>query len=513
MSAHLRLNQLINFLQAWQSKIPASAEIFPDPFSAGTGANTHLDSLRQASEELSEAFRTLQEVVDVVRISSSELAISYRTAQNSILPPMMLPFEILGSIFEMACLPSAEPGKATAGANPTITISKCRHTRLAIGASCSHFRQVLLNTPAVWSYISISMDYLASTRPSDTLIPLEVARGKSSPVYLYVFDERAVPSEASRYWETVKGSLYSLQRRLHTLAIVGNGSNADLPPLNFLSGDHLLPALKTLRITFREQLPMTYVDLRSAPALETFTITATGRSPPSILCHPISHIRELTIRGNVSVDTTLDLVASCHQSLIKFQWLPEGGSHLYNLPIPSTMLQLSQLQELYLNNRFPMSLIKPARFLMPNLSKLTLGRWTQIVNENFDLGTICLPSLRIVDIGGDGFFGDAIKPFFRANPTIREIVTGPSIRHVIQSLEDSDSTVDEILPNLDRISFANSSPYMNEALALFQLARQRHRQFRVVFEAIPRDFDNRLLIEYGDIMLIEKITPSNVTWP
>ncbi|KAF8310385.1 hypothetical protein DL93DRAFT_2084564 [Clavulina sp. PMI_390] len=72
---------------------------------------------------------------------------------------MQLPFEILGSVFELACQPSRY------NSHSTTIVSGCRWTRLAIGSSCSHFRRVLLGTPAAWAYISVYMASDEATRP------------------------------------------------------------------------------------------------------------------------------------------------------------------------------------------------------------------------------------------------------------------------------------------------------------------------------------------------------------
>ncbi|KAF8310378.1 hypothetical protein DL93DRAFT_2230304 [Clavulina sp. PMI_390] len=511
MKARPRLRRLIDVLQAWHARLPESADVFLDLFTSNElGSYRDVDLLKQASEELSETFQTLRDVVKVIETASFELTSSYRRAANHILPPMKLPFEVLGSIFETACQPSQWNEHVEVYPNAAVILAKCRQTRLAIGSSCSHFRQVLLNTPTAWSHISVSMDYGEPTTPSHALVPLEVARGKASPVHLYVFDERAIYSQAMWYWKSVKDSLYSLQGRLQTLLITSDGSCRTVPPLIFLSGDFLLPALKTIHVAIRQNPLPAYVDIRGAPALETLDIEyarVTVNIPPplSIMCHPTSSIRELRIHGGINVDDTLNLLASCHQSLEAFRWTVPIGTP-FNLPIPRTPHLLPNLRKLYLDVPSPLSLLHPSRNIMPNLAELALDKWTQSVEHDVDPGVISLPSLDFMSIGSEGFLNAVLEPFFRANPTIQEIITAANIDDVARFFRDADPTQDELLPRLEHLDFGPASAYPDIVLPLFRAIRRRQNPFRVCFHSLPHGFDEQLLVEYGDIVLIEDPT-------
>lgn len=110
-----------------------------------------LGSLLRHTNELD---RTLHELAAVVATEEKQLHVAYYRSSNALLPAVKLPFEILVWIFELACDAPFELNKERYH-NNIAEFAKTTATKYAIGSVCSHWREVLLTIPSVWSDIFV----------------------------------------------------------------------------------------------------------------------------------------------------------------------------------------------------------------------------------------------------------------------------------------------------------------------------------------------------------------------
>ncbi|KAF8310373.1 hypothetical protein DL93DRAFT_2169720 [Clavulina sp. PMI_390] len=422
---------------------------------------------------------------------------------SSLHPVMLLPIEILGYIFELACQPTCEPGGRSLSFDILV---ECRQTRLAIAWSCSRFRNALLETPRAWCHIPILINGLQISNP---FVSLELARGRMCSVHYYLFIEEASPVS---YGEFLQHILHSAQGRLQTFLVESKGPFLLL--FDLLSSEQILSTLKNLDITIFGKHPDSTVesDLRAACRLETLSIkyvTWGGGlpTPPSLMltCGPGNNlIQMLTIDGNISVDDTIHLISYCHDSIETLRWLlfPRVPSS-HQLPLSPCILQLPHLKALQLEVPAPFSFLAPSRFDMPNLGHLILNDWMEWA-DGVDAGIPVLPSLQTCTLYTAHWRQNALLvPFFHANYTVRYIRTAAYMHDVANFFLSAGSPRGgELLPNLERLHFVVAAGDKSIIESWLTLIRSRQHPFIVCCESIY-DSLQELLVEFSDIVVVD----------
>ncbi|KAF8310374.1 hypothetical protein DL93DRAFT_2230301 [Clavulina sp. PMI_390] len=527
MAARSRLNDLVGFLQGWSAMLPQETEILMPldlsnascvklraPYSlaeglTGSTSSSHTpqdDSLTQhAAENLSRMSESLRDVAEVVEVASRQL----NRHLNNLRQPMLLPVEILGYIFELAC----KPGDWPAYRRPSFDLLfECRETRLAIASSCSHFREVLLETPTAWSHIPILIE---ESRDPNPLISLELARSSMCPLHCYIFVEAAASTSSAIFFQEI---LRCGQGRLQTLLIESQGSS--VMPLNLLLSEQIFPTLKFLDINISGLQPdsMGELDLRAAQRLETLSIRylnwGSGASngfrsfpPLSLIFDPTSnssHVRELIVDGNVNVEDVLNLVGSCRDSIQTFRWvLPRRVPSARELPPFLSTIQLPQLRAVQLETPDPLSFLSPSRYHMPNLRNLVLRDGMTHANSNVEVPI--LPSLYSCSLDPAHWrHKDTLDRFFRANPTIRHIKTAAHMHDVARFFTSAESHPgSELLPNLRRLHFVTAAGYRDILVPWFVMIRSREHPFIVCYEGSLDSFEPLLPIEFNDVVMVD----------
>ncbi|KAF8310404.1 hypothetical protein DL93DRAFT_1652617 [Clavulina sp. PMI_390] len=519
MAAHLRLVHLIDSLQDWSASLPLDSETFAHlPLKPQPPIFEDLELLRKASEDLSDTLQTLQELAKMIEKPSHELTASYRRARNHHLPPMRLPVELIGYVFEMACKP--EP--VSPQWQPSFdSVVQCRRMRHAIGSSCSHFRRVLLETRTAWNHIPVLIDgNLHPLHQTRDLLPLELARASRNTVHLYVSFKHANLTESSDFmasWKHLYSTLPAMQNHLKTLVIESDQTLPSTVILAGISDGRMFPALKSLYIDIHGHSSYARLDLRGFPSLESlFVRYMMWRAHPidiihglSITCNSTSLIRELTLNGSIYADDALELLRSCHESIQVFRWTwPEGGTQ--SLPKPSrSVLKFPRLRSLELTVADPFAFLNPARFEMPNLQDLTVG-YSGHDQQSADIHTIVLPSLHSCQIDYKSWRQNCLHSFFRKNPTIRCIKTMAPLAIVASffaTAAASASALDEILPHLDRLHNICMGRPWEGLQPWFDSIRARRRPFVICLEVVGQSFDKELLDQHADVVRFEAYAP------
>ncbi|KAF8305773.1 hypothetical protein DL93DRAFT_2101917 [Clavulina sp. PMI_390] len=461
----------------------------------------NLKILANASESLSEALQTLQELTKVIERPCLDLAVSYRRVRNNTHPFMQLPFEIIGSIFEIACLPVAlSPTRP-----PDFSrVVRCQKTRLAVGYTCFYFRHVLLKSRAAWDHIPVLIDgKLDPLHETRDLLPVGLARASQSAVHLYISIKNARTTRNGRFmkaWESLCATVVSLRSRLRTLFIMSDQTPRSPVVLNWISAERIFPDLKYVYIEVQGLLSAASLDLRGFPAAEVLHVKYITSNPAmgrlSITPSTNSFIRELSLHGSFNAGDTLSLLQSFQSSIEAFHWISDKKLSDELPRPPSLASRLPRLQALHLEISHPFSFLDASRFEMSDH------------HANDGVSNIVLPSLHSCKIGH--YYCDKIclSSFFKNNPTIRIIKTrahAPTIANLFEAAASSSGSAD-FLPNLEVLHNRNKVNSLRELKPWFESTRARKSRFAISLEVPDKDFDKEVSDQYLDVLRIRSWT-------
>ncbi|KAF8310375.1 hypothetical protein DL93DRAFT_1649888 [Clavulina sp. PMI_390] len=507
MSARAKLEDLAKLLRTWSAKVPEDCEIV-DPLDLFDHSllRGDLEPRRIAGEELLQTSQLLQDIASTVGTASLHLTSCGQEA-NSLQAPMRLPFELLNRIFSIACQPSEQTHWQLL---EFTQLAECRETRLAIAWSCSHFRSILQKSPIAWSHIPVMID--SSYNPLcgiRQLLSHEISMSGKCPVSFYVFVEHAKRKgmdEVAGYWKFLKQTIPLMRDRLRDLIITTNQSFRPPVALGMIPAGYVLPTLTSLEISFwGGDDPMEGLDIRKFPALEVLSIVynrlstrtfAEGTIPLVITSGSHSLIRSLNFSGNIALESFINIVMSCRESVETIRWVEVED----DLPPSSGTIKLPRLEKLHLEIEHPFSFLDPLRHTMLNLVDLTLNDWGGIVAQCVDVDKILLPSLETCNIGDSAWGHDPLRAFFWANPTIHSLSTTARISEVAEFFAATTSQPEEILPNLEVITFLDEI-YSDKGFDPWcELIRARRKPYYVCFENLHKSVARHMHEDHPDIV-------------
>ncbi|KAK1227780.1 hypothetical protein PQX77_009206 [Marasmius sp. AFHP31] len=439
--------------------------------------------------------------------------------RNLVSPFRRLPGELWAEIFTH-CLPDDYlPVRSTAEAP------------LALTAICRSWREVVLNTPRLWTSLHLYLPNPSRSSPSDDFVSLLnlmkegyelwLKRSGSLPLYLSLAAEPGydysdfteIMAKYSRRWKSIRLSHLPAS----ALAPFDALSKEDLPLLEDFEEDAIME--REARLNPNQYPPAFMHAVGASPSLRRLHITAPAESTPLSLPIHWATLRLLELRLPFSVTPGIESIPFMHLLVESCPLLSECILTIQNNMIipthsngPVQSKHWNQLRRLNLEltgwcsedfessvNRIFESLTTPAlTHLSFTLTVLyPLGTDDNIERlyptdkdlpfRNFIARSQCiLESLKLTMPLGDGFYGTldnltSLTTLSLSSPTWNEQLypRDPSfLSHlgaVIQTLMPSEESIR--YPNVERLAFRPCTP--RHALALVDLIESRARVARL----------------------------------
>lgn len=266
------------------------------------------------SQDESELLNALNDYVDIANtmtlLSGSlqnnirQLRIQHTRLANSRTPALCLPPELMSYIFELACKWPSDLRKET----KTKDFYQQRHTRGAISLTCSRWRHVAIETPALWS--SIFGVSHGRAPPPPELVQLELQRAKGSNVLFQAwptYNERA-GLLAQLLHENIN-RLTSLYVCVTDACIagcfdaLGNGDLAVIQTLHIYQPRH-----------DEKFAPLKSIDLSNASSLRELQLTSASwkQHITSVRLPSRNAIQRLSLDDTVPFQNALHLIQACN---------------------------------------------------------------------------------------------------------------------------------------------------------------------------------------------------------
>lgn len=272
----------------------------------------------------------LDELSNLAQEAANEVRVLPLRLHNVQIPAVNLPSEILGSIFENACVADIR-----SYANIPDYYLHVSDVRRAIISTCSHWRQVVLKTSSLWGTIYMTSDpesIFQPLAPLPAFIALEIERSGGSPLSLQSHT-RTLDGEriASRFLEAnlsrceavhFEHHLYSASPK-HAAGVFGS---APLPHLRFLYLSLTRPGLLGDNT---EEGPFT-LDLTQASSLRDLYIEL---GVPEVIVRPpgICNVARLHMNGSVRLSSAISLINAC-TGLETLSWRNVNGADEFKVP-------------------------------------------------------------------------------------------------------------------------------------------------------------------------------------
>lgn len=399
----------------------------------------------------------LQAAIECLRDQQTVLGRLKSCAHNAAQPVYRIPDEVLAGVFEYGA-----PGVSSVWnfAPPTSGVatwyrSQFFRQRSSIGATCSHFRDVLLNTPRCWSNVSCAIDTYGRGNTSLVALKVWLARSRNCQLDLrvsIVMDQERMPSVSEL--EAVSRILLPHMHRCRSLHFTSNDFNADFP---LLIPQSALENLKHVEFdwgdseTWHEpgQAPL---DTSKADASMISMITATRVPLQSLLIARVdSHIDLRTIdvqaltRLRIYVHSTrvvLQLLRHC-AVLEHLDWTMCGTDEKFeDAPDP---VHLDNLISLRVTGYYEME--KPCILYAPRLQQIRL-HCEDVSDLPFDIVRHNHPTLHFLDRAQiTHSYNPALPAFLRRHPHLTICLV-----YVEDLVDNSDITriravLESLLPN------------------------------------------------------------------
>lgn len=295
--------------------------------------------LQRHADRLASLERTLQTLSVAIGSQRSRFQVAGPRAQNSQRPAIHLPPELLSLIFEAACI----EGSAVS-----------RHTRHTISGVCFWWREVVCESPKLWSHISSEYRNGYLSRPARGLILLETERARRHPLWLQIdsISHQNKPFEPLFQQIALSGSdLWSLDIRFAASAIFHPIDDS----LSRWRGR--LSSLRRLILTFiRGDFDESNFDLdtpslrfEQMPSLQHFAIEYHGGGV--LMFEPSARsLTKLWIKGDVDAACSIHLINAC-PALASLVWIGRVGSSPNRDSLPALEPKPS-LESLYISGDY-----------------------------------------------------------------------------------------------------------------------------------------------------------------
>lgn len=238
---------------------------------------------------------------------------------NSILPINNLPVEIISHIFLQACFDLVSHRELKEYLN------NLQRVRASVMLTCTLWCDVAVDTPLLWSIISIELEFLPD-HPCpvlSTITELQLQRSKECTLSLYLHLGTTLGVNPWYSMKSLAQSLgfidqYQCRFRTESLEIVVEGPNHNLPAQTtnvLFNTAQKWPVLSEVMIWTKlsyGEMCGSHIDLSSAPSLRSLLCENTRRIDWTFAAPEHSTlITRLTLNWNFEASSTLSLLASC----------------------------------------------------------------------------------------------------------------------------------------------------------------------------------------------------------
>ncbi|KAF5357079.1 hypothetical protein D9756_006543 [Leucocoprinus leucothites] len=239
-------------------------------------------------------------------IAAAEYARRKLDAANS--PINLLPLEILVAIFRYATFTSPPLNYSDSWEKRPSLFSTWKSEdiffSITLGAVCSHWREVALSTPLLWTSFKYPLSLWEAKKASRHLLSLYLQNSKHLPIHLSLsFPEVFAEND---YWHpSVDHVLMFNSARIQSLSILS-------PPLRWFSFLNSMPSLVNLSIDWEGDPPYTTnrLPLQKCHSLSRFSLNGSQHGNPRIIYQvpPSLTILDLSF---VPVDHSIKVMLRC----------------------------------------------------------------------------------------------------------------------------------------------------------------------------------------------------------
>ncbi|KAF8310403.1 hypothetical protein DL93DRAFT_2099463 [Clavulina sp. PMI_390] len=460
MAAKRRLRSLIDQLEERYQQMTEEDTFELDVLELEGVDLSKVGSRLQESQTLSE---TVKDMYDALKREGGKIESCYHRRINLQQPVSMLPPEILGMIFDLACVTDAfwdprlskiDPRQSSI--NPAWWQNRLTWvSRESISLTCTRWRQVAFQTPSMWSYIHILTNHKVRERgpiPHVSLIRSSISRARSTPLVVSI----KLPDKSDG-WAEISAIFGGNSMRIRSLYLSEPGLISSLRMHWLPSTPSVCPVLEILRLDIKHATEATpHLDLSKALNLRFLYIDCDleeTRSKPRLLTFdipPSPLIEELYLRGEISLLSSMHAVSVCSQSLqIAAVALRPWDSNVHASPwIPPNSLALPHLRTFIAS----VSLLAALRKTMIHLPEATT---IQIeVNRGHQLS--CTFDCPLVTcFASRGLPDKMIHQVLRMLPAVREIFFRYGQLESLKALENVKKKAVLVAPYLETVWLAS----------------------------------------------------------
>lgn len=480
--------------------------------------------------------QVLEEVLKSVREEADELRAMQRRQQNSILPAVNTPVEILQRILEESCFQDAAFLQHLGlGAHMVFIdmLQKLRRSRHIVPSVCSRWRAIVLNDGALWAQVAI--EYLRTMTPPHEQFTTETLRWGRRALSIQLAMDYCYEDALAHIIEAHRLAFYRQTTRLDVWGNCTPGSPifemCRFPHLGALQirlilqqyGNAVL-ATPTIDLTLSQDLREVLIDITDDREGQLQAVSI--RAPQNCA---ITHLTlwsplEYDSARAIDTDACVALINSCRY-LEKLDWsTAEPHRHGFSLDIESQ----EYLTELSIGGDIPFSLLPDMHY--PKLIKLRIHDCSEYDETvQFDLTKAVIhrllsslskfPKLRHLD-QRLCMHTSRVIPFLHAHPDLEELVLWCDLDEAwVEGLTAKSSASAFKLPNLARVWTNRRLHESREPSPVEELLRRRalHQNSSKPFKLylhpdFPGPNASQLGVRFGDNVTVEDGAHANDTW-